>query len=130
MLPSRSVRRSGGRLSRVLGLAKGLAVPSALLGALVLAGPDDVSIFSSSVERATDRSVQVSTLFGTTTVVVPDDSRIDTSGITVFGSTDCEQACTNAAGTVVEVRRFGGFGSVEILTDAEWADEQSEDERD
>jgi hypothetical protein len=124
----REVHRSGGRLSRGLGRAKGLLVPAALLGAVVLAGPDDVSVFGSSVERATDRSVQVSTLFGSTTVIVPDDSRVATSGIMVFGGTDCEQACTNREGTVVEVRRFGGFGSVEILTEWEWDDERRDEE--
>ena len=124
---SRAVHRSGGHLSRLLGRAKGLVVPAAILGAVVLAGPDNVSIFGSSVERATDRSVQVSTLFGSTTVVVPDGSRVDTSGIVVFGSTDCEQACASARGTVVEVRRFGAFGSVEIVTESEWQDQQSDD---
>jgi hypothetical protein len=122
--------RSGGHghLSRVLGRAKGVAVPVALLGALVLAGPDNVSIFNSDVVRATDRTVQVSTLFGSTTVVVPDGSRVATRGFMVFGSTDCEDACSTGTGPVVEVRRFGGFGSVEIVTQSEFADEG--DERD
>jgi len=126
----REPHRSGGVLSRVLGRAKGLVVPAVLLGAVVLAGPDDVSIFGSSVERATDRSVQVSTLFGSTTVVVPDGSRVDTSGLMVFGSTDCDEACSSSQGPVVQVRRFGAFGSVEIVTDSEWDAQRRGDRED
>ena len=124
----RPARHGRGRLGRALTGAKGLLVPAAVLGAVVLAGPDNVSIFGSSVERAADRSVQVSTLFGSTTVIVPDGSRVDTSGIMVFGSTDCEQACTSGQGEVVEVRRFGAFGSVEIVTESEWEQERRDDD--
>jgi hypothetical protein len=123
--------RSGGHLSRVLRRAKGLAVPAALVGALVLAGPDDVSVFSSGVERvaADDRNVQVAMLFGSTTVVVPNGSQVDTSGFMVFGSTSCDDACsTEGDGPTVNVRRFGGFGSVEIVTQDEWAEKRSGDE--
>ena len=134
---SREVHRSGGHLSRVLGRAKGLAIPAALLGALVLAGPDSMSIFGSSVENVArdDRNVQVSTLFGSTTVVVPNGSQVDTSGVMLFGSTTCEDACSTAgAGAVVDVRTFGGFGSVEIVTqeehDAERRDDEADERRD
>ena len=126
------VHRPGGHLSRLLGRASGLLVPAVVLGAVVLAGPDNVSIFSSSVERVgSDRDVQVSTLFGSTTIIVPDDVQVDTGGFLVFGSTDCEQACGATEGAVVEVRTFGGFGSVEVVTQQEWeaerADERGED---
>ena len=123
------VHRSGGHLTRVVGRFKGLLVPAAVLGAVVLAGPDNVSVFSSGVERVgvDDRNVQVSTLFGSTTVVVPDDVQVDTSGFIVFGSTDCEQACAGSTGPTVEVRTFGGFGSVEVVTQSEYAADQEED---
>lgn len=122
-------RRQRGHLSRVLGRGKALVVPVALLGALVLAGPDNVSLFSSNVERVAegDRTVQVSTLFGSTTVVVPDGVQVDPGGFLPFGSTDCEQACSVTDGPVVDVRTFGGFGSVEILTQAEFDAEQADD---
>ena len=126
---SRAVHRSGGHLSWLRGRAKALVVPAAVLGAVVLAGPDNVSVFSSGVERvgAEDRNVQVATLFGSTTVVVPDGVQVDTSGLMLFGSTDCEAACSVTEGPTVDVRSFGGFGSVEIVTRSELAAEQRED---
>lgn len=128
---STELQRSGGRLARVLRRTAGLAVPAALLGALVLAGPDGTTVFGSSVERvsADDRSVQVSTLFGSTTVVVPDGLQVDTGGVMLFGSTECHAACASTTGPVVEVRTFGGFGSVEVVTQRELEAERREDER-
>lgn len=135
--------RQGGHLSRVLGRGRGPLVAAAVLGAVVLAGPDDVSVFSSSVERVAtdDGAVRVSTLFGSTTVVVPDDAQVDTGGFLLFGSTDCEAACGTSDGPVVDVRTFGAFGSVEVVTRSEYAaearadaeqerQEELEDERD
>ena len=129
-VPHAPGHRSGGHLSRALGRAKGLLVPAAVLGALVLAGPDNVSIFSSGVERVApdDRNVQVSTLFGSTTVVVPDGRQVNPGGFMLFGSTDCQDACSVSEGPVVNVRTFGGFGSVEIVTQDEYDAERREDE--
>ena len=126
---SRRVHRPGGHRSRLVGRAKVLLVPAVLLGAVVLAGPDNVSIFGSSVERvgADDRSVQVSTLFGSTTVVVPDGRQVDPGGFLPFGSTSCDAACGATEGPVVDVRTFGGFGSVEIVTQEEYDAERAED---
>jgi hypothetical protein len=120
------VHRSGGHLPRWLGRAKGLAVPAALLGALVLAGPDNVSIFGDGFERVApdDRNVQISTLFGSTTVIVPDDRTVDFGGILPFGSRTCVDECATATGEVVHVRTFGGFGSVEVMTESQYAAEQ------
>jgi hypothetical protein len=119
----------GGRLSHSLRRAKGLLVPVGLLGALVLAGPDNVSIFGSNVERVAsdDRDVQVSTLFGSTTVVVPNGRQVDPGGFVLFGSVDCEAACSVTKGPVVHVRPFGAFGSVEIVTQAEYDADQRDD---
>jgi hypothetical protein len=118
--------RPGGQLSRVFGRAKALAVPAALLGAVVLAGPDNVAIFSSEVERVAsdDRNVQISNLFGSTTVVVPDDRTVDFGGILPFGSRTCVDECATQSGDVVHVRTFGGFGSVEVMTESQYAAEQ------
>ena len=123
---SREVHGSGGHLSRVLGRAKGLAIPAALLGALVLAGPDSVAIFGDGVERVTpdDRGVQISTLFGSTTVIVPDDRTVDFGGLLPFGSRECVDECATATGEVVHVRTFGAFGSVEVMTAGQYAEEQ------
>ena len=128
----RDLHRSGGHLTRLLRRTKGLVLPAAVLGAVVLAGPDNVSVFGSSVERVggEDRSVQVSTLFGSTTVVVPDGTQIDTGGFMVFGSTDCEDACAGTTGPTVDVRSFGGFGSVEVVTQSEYAEDRSDRDQD
>jgi len=127
VVPQRhDVHRSGGHLTRALGRFKGLLVPAAVLGAVVLAGPDNVSIFGDSVERVAtdDRNVQISTLFGSTTVVVPDDRTVDFGGVLLFGERECEGDCATASGEVVHVRTFGGFGSVEVVTESQYAEEQ------
>ncbi len=114
----------------MLGRAKGLLVPAALLGAVVLAGPDNVAIFSSEVERVAsdDRNVQISNLFGSTTVIVPDDRTVDFGGILPFGSRTCDDECATQSGEVVHVRTFGGFGSVEVMTESQYAAEQREED--
>jgi hypothetical protein len=132
-LPAPHAGRRRGVLSRVTARGKALLVPAAVLAAVVLAGPDNVSIFGSGIERVAsdDRNVQVSTLFGSTTVIVPDDSQVDVGGFLLFGSTDCDQACTSGEGPVVNVRTFGGFGSAKIVTRAEYeADQRDGDEND
>ena len=119
--------RSGRRLTR-LRRARGLLVPAAVLGAVLLVGPDSISVFGSSVERVApdDRNVWVSALFGSVTVVVPDGRQVDTTDRVVFGSTDCELACAGQDGPVVNVRTLGGFGSVRVVTQAEWRAERAE----
>jgi hypothetical protein len=104
-------------------------VPAAVLGAVVLAGPDNVSIFGDGVERVApdDRNVQVSTLFGSTTVVVPDDRTVDFGGVLPFGSRTCVDECATSTGEVVHVRTFGGFGSVQVMTESQYAREQQQD---
>lgn len=118
--------RTRGVLARTTSRLAGLALPLAVLGGVVVAGPDAAAVFGSSVERvsAGTEQVRVSTLFGSVTVVVPDGTRVDTSGVVVFGSLDCETACEAGTGKVVEVRGLGGFGSVEVLTESEHRAEQ------
>lgn len=125
-------RRSRGVRSVLSGLA-GLLVPAAVLGGVVVAGPDAAAVFGSRVEhvREGQEAVAVSHLFGSVTVVVPDDVRVDPSGLVVFGSSDCDDACgavpATGVGDVVEVRGTGAFGSVEILTESEWSGQRSDD---
>jgi len=125
-----AVHRSGGGLSRLLRRGKGLLVPAALLGAVVLAGPDNVSIFGDGFERVApdDRNVQISTLFGSTTVVVPDGRTVDFGGVFPFGSRECVGECATATGPVVHVRTFGGFGSVEVMTKSQYEQEQRQEQ--
>lgn len=134
--PAAVAHRRPGVVARALRSVAGLAVPLAIVGAVVVAGPDSTSIFGSSVERVSQdqESVRVSTLFGSVAVVVPDDVTVDTGGLVVFGSVSCEQACQGGAGDVVEVTAVGGFGSVSVYTQSEYdakrGADRLEDERD
>jgi hypothetical protein len=112
----------------------GLLVPLAVLGGVLVAGADSASIFGSSetvvsAEAARDGAdVAVSTLFGSVTVIVPEGVRVATSGLVVFGSTECA-ACGVAVpedAPVVTVRAIGGFGSVEVLTVDQAAEREQE----
>ncbi len=124
---SGQVARHGSGLGRLLGRAKGLVVPAVVVGALFLAGPDSTSIFGDStlqVERGDD--VQVSTLFGELQVVVPDDARVVSKGVQIFDGLDCPTACDPArGGDTIDVRRFGVFGGIEVLTKTEFAEQQA-----
>jgi len=111
--------RAGG-ISGLLGLA--------VVGAIA-SGTDARAIFGSAVERAGTDDVAVSTMFGSVTVVVPDGTQVDTSGLVVFGSVDCDAACSGAGdGPVLDVRAIGAFGSVEIVTQSEFAVEDRDDD--
>lgn len=114
----RAHRRSRGR-SRLAGLV--LAA-----GALVAVGStvDHVSVFGSQVVRTGDSGRSVGVLFGSVTVVVPDNAAVDSRGLVVFGSTECDTACSGGG---ARVRSYGAFGSVEIVTEAEQAAEAEED---
>ena len=117
-LEHRRPRGPGRRLVRLglaAALAGGLVVGSQQQGAAVF-GSRELTVAPDQGE------VEVSVLFGSVTVVVPDGVRASSVGLVVFGSTECEDACRRPgpAGTV-EVTGFGGFGSVEILTEAEAA---------
>jgi hypothetical protein len=124
------VHRSGGHLTRLLGRGKALAVPALVVGAVFLAGPDNATIFGNNVERVPDGAdqVQVSRLFGNLTVIVPNDRQVDPSNIALFGNVECEQACSND-GEVLDVRTFGAFGNVEILTQRERDARLAEEDR-
>lgn len=103
--------------------------PAAALGLLLVGGTyvvsesDTTAIFSSQVVPVPQdaRSIDVGTMFGSVTVVVPDGSRVATRGLLVFGSTDCNTACDSAGktGPEVTITSRGAFGSVEIQTETE-----------
>lgn len=124
--------RQRGRAGRFAGRLGSSALALALLagvGGVVASGTDERVVFGSGTEIVRDEQSQVavSVLFGSVEVIVPDDVEVDTGGLVVFGSTDCQDACDGlGAGRVVQVRALGGFGSVEILTQSEAAAEEDE----
>jgi hypothetical protein len=134
--PAAVAHHRSGVLARAARKIAVLAVPVALVGALVVAGPDSAAVFGSSVERVgPGADVRVSALFGSLTVVVPDGTRVETSGVVVFGSLSCDAACQPAqeglqpaSGEVAQVRGLGGFGSIRVLTQSEY-DAQREADR-
>ncbi len=101
-----------------VGTAAGWLVAAAAVVAIGLgvASADSVSIFSSStVTPAPGEDITVFSVFGSTEVVVPEGSAADNGAIAIFGSAECQQACTGAADADdVEVDGFVLFGSVEI----------------
>ena len=117
--PRQPVWRRLAQQVRSVGLT-GLLVLGA--GGVVASGTDERVVFGSGVERVTetDTEVAVSLLFGSVQVVVPDGVRVETTGLLVFGSTDCATACSGSGERVVTVRRIGGFGSVEVVTQSEY----------
>ena len=113
---------------RIARRASGAAIPLGLglgLVAVIASGTDARTVFGSTTERVgadDDGAVQVSVLFGSVIVVVPDDVRVDTGGLVVFGSVDCVAACDGTGeGRRIDVSSYGGFGSVEVVTETELA---------
>ncbi|MBP2365902.1 DUF1707 SHOCT-like domain-containing protein [Pseudonocardia parietis] len=101
-------------------------------GSHLLAGDDGTAVFSSrtiGVAENTDR-VDVGVLFGSVTVVVPDDVRVNATGWKVFGSTECELACSVPGPREVTVDVSGAFGSTDILTRTQAATQPADDNDD
>lgn len=110
-----------------------LVIPAVVLavvafgGVNVLGAADGASVFGSrtvTVSQDQDQ-VQVASLFGSTEVVVPDGVTARTTGLMMFGSVNCEQACALPLGAPttreVVVDANGGFGSVDVVTQSEAA---------
>jgi hypothetical protein len=120
-VPTRTAppKRPSGRRRAVVGTA---LLGVALFGGTQVVLADDASaVFGSRVVQLTpgqDR-VDVGVLFGNVEVVVPDDARVDTRGVMVFGGTDCEAACDGTGTRTVTVDASGGFGSVDIVRQGE-----------
>ena len=120
-----------GRAARLASKVGGSAVALALLlgvGGVIASGTDARAVFGSDEIGAGDSraDINVSVLFGSVEVVVPDGTRVDKGGLVLFGSVECEDAC-RGSGPVIAVRSLGGFGSVTILTQSE-AERQNVDD--
>ncbi|WP_197519543.1 DUF1707 SHOCT-like domain-containing protein [Pseudonocardia sp. HH130630-07] len=92
-------------------------------GSELLTAQDGAAVFSSrtvGVGPGQDR-VETRSLFGSVRVVVPDGTRAELSGLTLFGSTECPTACAAPGPGTVAVDASGLFTSVEVLTPAESA---------
>ncbi|APU21634.1 DUF1707 domain-containing protein [Actinoalloteichus sp. GBA129-24] len=124
-----------GIVSRIVGgLVTGVLVAAgAFLGWQVIDSDDGAAVFGRQTIHVVEgqESVDVGALFGRLEIVVPEGMRARTSGMLVFGRTDCELACANDAGTEdVVVNVTGGLARVDILTPAEFAEEEADDEDD
>ncbi len=116
--------RVAGRLFAVL------LVLAATWGLRVIGADDGASVFTSRVVQVggTQGRVQVSTLFGSTRVQVPDGVRVRTSGTVILGSVNCDDACLVPAGArEIVVEANGCFGSVNVVTSAEVAADRVEE---
>jgi Domain of unknown function (DUF1707) len=111
------------------------AVLTAILvvaGVHVVTADDGIAVFGGRVVQVApgqDR-VEVGVLFGGVQVVVPDDARVDTEGLVIFGGTDCGQACSGAGTRAVTVDARGGFGGVDVLTQTEYTNRAADRDRD
>ena len=131
--PARPVDRDTLR-KRLFGGAAAAVVlgVSLLFGVPALGAADGMALFSSPEVSALERNeVEVGVLFGSIDVVVPDDARVRTEGALVFGSFECEAACSAGPGQQREVvvRGGGAFGSVDVVRQSERDREIAEDAR-
>jgi hypothetical protein len=99
------------------------AVAVGLIAAPQIITTDAAAVFGSRVVQVApgEDRVDVGVLFGSVEVVVPDDARVDTRGVMVFGSTSCEAACDGTGTRAVTVDASGGFGSVDVVRQGERA---------
>jgi hypothetical protein len=128
--PARSGHRHGFRglvIAAVIGVA-------AIVAPGVLSANQGAAVFGSKVVQVApgQNDVQVGVLFGSTKVVVPDGTQATTSGTTIFGSTNCGTACAPEppGAPQVQVSGRGAFGSVQVLTATEYAQDQDRRDRD
>jgi len=116
--PERRRRRSLWRGLAAVALAVGITAGGV---AVVGHGSDGRAVFGSTVVHKGAQDVDVGVLFGSVTVVVPDNTRVVTDGTVVFGSLNCDTACSpDRGGPVVHVHGSGGFGSVDVQTQSEY----------
>jgi hypothetical protein len=118
-------RRAGGILATAA-----LVVAAVWGGSQVLPLTDGVTVFGSRTIGVQADAPRVGgvLLFGSVEVVVPEGVRADVSGFTVFGSTDCPTACAAPGDRAVDVHVVGAFGSVKVLTPAEAATQDRDDD--
>ncbi|MFC5066118.1 DUF1707 SHOCT-like domain-containing protein [Actinomycetospora atypica] len=115
---------------------KGLLVAAvigvaAIVAPGVLSADNGAAVFGSRVVQVApgQTDVAVGVLFGSTKVVVPDGTQASTSGTTIFGSTNCDTACAPEppGAPQVQVSGRGAFGSVQVLTASEFAQDRAGD---
>jgi hypothetical protein len=125
--PAAPPARSRGRFLRAA-----VATVAVLAGVQIVTADDAVAVFGGrTVQVLPDQDrVEVSVLFGNVQVVVPDDARVDTEGMLVFGGTDCEAACSGTGTRVVTVDARGAFGSVDVVRQGERAARGDRDDED
>lgn len=126
-VPSRSRGLRRRRTSRIVGALGAVVVAGAVgtgvvaAGSAVTAAADGSAVFGSRVVTvgAQDR-VEVGVLFGSVKVVLPPGVVARTGGTVIFGSVECPTACAPSAGNrQVSITTRGGFGSIEVVTQAE-----------
>lgn len=113
--PQTSSRDWGGLAKKAVGVGA-VAVAAGWFVVPTVAADDGFSLFSSRVVQASssDDRVEVGTMFGSVTVVVPADARVTTEGTLIFGSVECQDACDGSGTRDVVVDANGAFGSVDI----------------
>jgi hypothetical protein len=108
-----------------------VATIAVLAGVQIVTADDAVAVFGGRTVQVVDQDhVEVSVLFGNVRVVVPDDARVDTEGVLVFGGTECAAACDGTGTRVVTVDARGAFGSVDVVRRGEVARGDSDDDDD
>ncbi len=126
--------RGHGRNRGIKGLVGAVVIAVVAIVAPGVATADQgAAVFGSRVVQVTpgESTVQVGVLFGSTKVVVPDGTHATTSGTTIFGSTDCDAACAPGppGAPEVQVSGRGAFGSIQVQTATEAAQDQLRDEQ-
>lgn len=79
-------------------------------------GSAQQTISAAELEAAGEISVGTPVAFGSVEIQVPEGVNVERDGVVIFGSTSCEPACVAGAADAptVQIRTFGGFGSVEV----------------
>jgi hypothetical protein len=131
---TRAPERSHGRRRGLQGLVGAVVIAVVAIVAPGVATADQgAAVFGSRVVQVApgEATVQVGVLFGSTKIVVPDGTHATTSGTTVFGSTDCDAACAPGppGAPQVTVSARGAFGSVQVQTATEAAQDRARDEQ-
>lgn len=113
-------------------LRAAVATVAVLAGVQIVTADDAVSVFGGRTVQVTpdQERVEVSVLFGGVQVVVPDDVRVDTEGLLVFGGIDCEAACDGSGTRVITVDARGAFGGVDVVRQGERLDRDDRDDND
>lgn len=89
-------------------------------GAISVFGSREYQVSQQALADDGYAAVNATTMFGSVEIIVPDDVAVESTGLVLFGSTNCD-ACAepSASDDVVRVRGFGAFGSVNIIRESE-----------